>query len=75
MLQEKNLESQLIGTWHFNGRYYMNDDCETTTVHPNMENLIKAYLEEVNAVIKDYNTDIDKQSAADKDKYDHAVSV
>jgi len=37
MLQEKYKEVQLPGTWHFNGRYYMNDDCETMDEHPNME--------------------------------------
>lgn len=73
MLQDKYKVEDLPDNWHYNGRYYINDDCETKYEHPFLEKFIVAYLDERNAEINEYNNEIDKQHVADKEKYDHAI--
>lgn len=45
--------------WIYTGSYYMNWEEETSEEHPSMEDLIKTYLEEENAVISDFNSNVD----------------
>ena len=74
ILKEKYVSSQLPDGWFFNGFLYLNYDGDTQVEHPNLEGIIKGYIEEQNAEIGDYNRDVQKAWRNDLAKYDKPVA-
>jgi hypothetical protein len=73
MLKDKYVSSMLPDGWFFNGYLYLNYDGITQEEHPNLEAIIKAYVDEQNAEIGEYNREVQKEWRNDLSKYEQAV--
>lgn len=69
MLKDKYVSSMLPDGWFFNGFMYLNFDGVVQVEHPNLELILKTYLDEQNSEIGDYNRDVQKEWRTDLNKY------
>lgn len=69
MLKDKYVSSMLPDGWFFNGFMYLNYEGVQQVEHPNLEAIIRQYVEEVNAEIGDYNREVQKEWRQDTSKY------
>lgn len=58
MLKEKNVSENLPSGWYFNGNYYVDVEGNKKFEHPNLELLIKNYIDEQNSIIGDFNREV-----------------
>ena len=58
--------------WFFNGYFYLNYDSEKSFTHPNLELIIKNYLDEQNGQIGDFNREVQKEWRNDLKRYEPA---
>lgn len=70
MLKDKYVSQHLPDGWFFNGYLYLNWDGKTQETHPNLEGIIKMYIDEMNSEIGDYNRDVQKEWRNDANKYE-----
>ena len=56
--------------WFFNGYFYLNHDGDKSFTHPNLELIIKNFLDEQNGEIGDYNREVQKEWRNDLRKYE-----
>ena len=75
MLKEKFVSLMLPDGWFFNGYYYLNHDGATQFVHPNLELIIKTYIDEQNGEIGDYNREVQKEWRNDLKKYENNANT
>lgn len=73
MLRDKYVSDMLPEGWFFNGYMYLNFDGIQQPDHPNIEAIIKVYLDEQNSQIGDYNREVQKEWRNDTNKYDKAA--
>lgn len=71
MLEEKYLGEDLpSGLWSYNGYCYNNDRTfETKYEHPNREFLVTRYLEELNAEVHIFNSEVKQEWLRDESMY------
>jgi hypothetical protein len=58
MLKDKYVSSHLPDGWFFNGYMYLNFEGVVQPEHPNLELIIKTYIDEQNSQIGDYNREV-----------------
>ena len=58
MLKDKYVSSHLPDGWFFNGYMYLNYEGVVQPEHPNLEMIIKNYIDEENSQIGDYNREV-----------------
>ena len=73
MLKDKYVSSNLPDGWFFNGYMYLNFEGVVQPEHPNLEMIIKNYIDEQNSQIGDYNREVQKEWRNDLNKYEKQV--
>ncbi len=58
MLADRHLSDFLPDGWYYNGYYYLDVDGKNQMVHPNLELIIKNYIDETNSKIGDANREV-----------------
>ena len=71
MLKDKFVSSCLPDGWFFNGYYYLDVEGKISNEHPNLEFLIKTFLDEQNGEIGEYNREVQKEWRNDLKKYEN----
>ena len=71
MLKEKYVGAFLPDGWMFNGYMYLDADAHTQINHPNFEGVIKHFIDTENALIGDYNREVQKEWRNDLLKYEN----
>jgi len=56
--------------WFYNGYNYLDVDGKISFTHPNIELLIKTYLDDYNGQIGEYNREVQKEWKNDEKRYD-----
>ena len=56
--------------WYFDGRMYMNYEGKYQTEHPNLELLIKQYLEQENSVVGEFNRGVMKEMKEEQQRFE-----
>lgn len=75
MLKDKFVSSMLPDGWFFNGYMYLNYDGIVQQEHPNLEAIIKQFVDEQNAQIGDYNREVQKEWRNDLNKYEKVAAT
>ncbi|CDW75335.1 UNKNOWN [Stylonychia lemnae] len=70
-LKDEFVSQMLPDGWFYNGYFYLHYDGRQSFTHPNLEAIIKQYLDEQNGEIGDYNRDLQKQQRNDLKKYEN----
>lgn len=56
--------------WFYNGYFYLNYDGDKSFTHPNLELILKTYVDEQNSEIGDFNREVQKEWRNDAKKYE-----
>ena len=75
MLKEKYVSDFLPDGWFFNGYFYLDVNGDTSNIHPNLEQLIRNYIDEQNGSIGDHNREVQKEWKNDIRKYESSAST
>jgi hypothetical protein len=75
MLKDKYVSAMLPDGWFFNGYLYLNYDGVTQAEHPNLEAILRHFVEEQNAIIGEYNREVLKTIRNDTSKYDGTLAT
>ena len=70
MLKDKYVCTMLPDGWFFNGYMYLNYDGIQQPEHPNLEAIVKLFMDEQNSQIGDFNREVQKEWRNDTQKYD-----
>ena len=70
MLADKYVSQFLPEGWFYNGYYYIDVNSTISNTHPNLELLIKNYIDEQNEVIGEHNREAQKEWRNDAKKYE-----
>ena len=70
MLKDKYVSDFLPDGWFYNGYFYLDYNGDKQFTHPNLEAIIKHYIDEENQEIGDYNREVQKELKNDAKKYE-----
>lgn len=71
MLADRHLNDYLPEGWYYNGYYYLDVNGTISNTHPNLELIIKTYLDDTNGQIGEINREVQKEWKNDAKKYDN----
>ena len=70
MLKDRFVSSMLPDGWFFNGFMYLNYEGVVQQEHPNLEAIIRTFVDEQNSEIGDFNREVMKEAKAEVAKYE-----
>ena len=70
MLKDTHLNTHLADGWFFNGYLYVDIDGKSQLEHPNLELIIREYVDEQNKLIGEFNREVQKEWKNDALQYD-----